>query len=317
MIRNPFYCGRLVRCGESFAGEHEAMITSAEYETLQLLARRGNLPRPQNHEHPFLYRGLLSCGHCGRMLTGERVKGRFVYYRCSRRKAGREVCRPPAPSENQVTAVVKESLGRLKLPSQIIDWSLRAVELMIQRERERLARELRRHEADLAAAQRTLDGLTDLRLAGDLTDAEYRARRPGLLSRLDDAKRDLDDPTERLEQWRTAIAQMFDFGSAALTTFELGDDNERRRLISDAYANCPVTNRMPAPVLRFPYSLVLEAPQVGSGDERPDANRLPPPEWVLHLRENARPGRGRERAFVAWCTRLEEVRTHVPRSPDR
>jgi len=302
VLQNSFYCGEVVRCGEVYPGEHEPMITVADFHRVQELVHRKPTTRPKDREHVFPYRGLLRCGHCGRALSGERVKGRFVYYRCTRRRAGLPVCRPPAPSEAQVTVAIEASLATIALPQTIVDWTLRAVDFHVERERARLERDKRRQQDELARAQQTLDELTDMRLAGDLSDAEYRKRRPALVERLEQLQRDLEDPTARLEEWRSFIAGMLHTGAAALETFLGGTDDEKRQLLAEVYANLPVKDRILAPELRFPYRLLADAPRIFADEQQEDANRVPPPEAVLNRRENARPRSRRERACLAWWT---------------
>ncbi|MCC7540578.1 MAG: recombinase family protein [Deltaproteobacteria bacterium] len=316
LLENPFFCGRIVRCGEVFPGEHEPMLTPGEFERVQAIAHKPTAPRAKKPELAFLWRGLLRCGHCGRGLTAERIKGRFVYYRCSRKRQDRKVCRAPAPSEVQVTGAIEDVFGRVTLPRPIVDWTLRAVDLHIERERARLGRDRRRREAELAVTERTLNDLTDMRLAGDLTDVEYRARRPALLVRVEELRRDLDDPTACLEDWRTFIAGMLQWGEVALAAFRDGSDDEKRRLVVEGCVNLPVRDRILKPELRFPYQALLEAPKIPEGRTQRGVNRLPAPAAVVNLRKNARPRDARVRAFSQWWASIRDILTRAPTIPD-
>ena len=309
VLENPFYCGRIVRCGVVYPGEHEAMITPAEFDRVQELLRRATGARPKNREQVFLYRGLLRCGHCGRGLTGERIKGRFVYYRCSRKRTDREVCRALAPTEAQVTRELESLLARVALPRSMIDWTLRAVDLHVEAEKTSLERHRRRREADLVAAQRALDELTDMRLAGDLSDGEYRTRRPVLLRRVDGLRAEATDATARLEDWRTFIAGTLSWGDTALAAFKNGTDDEKRRLIVEGCVNLPVHDRILKPELRFPYALLGDAPVIPPSSTSRGVNRIPSPRTVLHKQKNARVSNAHQRAFSQWWTKVESVRT--------
>ncbi len=315
LVQNPFYCGRIVRTGEVFAGEHEPMITPSEFDAVQRVVHRTSTPRPhQNRKHRFLYRGLLRCGDCGRALAGERIKGRFIYYRCTRRRLDRPPCRSPAPREASVTAAIEKSLASVTMHPAVVEWTLRAVDLHIERERARHLRERRHRETGLTTAQAAIDQLTDMRLAGDLTEAEYRARRPVLLARVEELRLDLADPTARLEEWRSFIAQMLHWGETALEVFRTGNEDERRALLAEGYTNLAVHDRILTPELRFPYSVLVHAPKLDAGPAEPYTNRLPPPELTLHRRKNARPRTHLERAFLVWQAKVDEVRTLLSRS---
>lgn len=314
VLENPFYCGRVVRCGVVYAGEHEPMLPPAEFAKVQEMLRSTPRARPKKQDLRLLYRGLLRCGHCGRGLTGERIKGKFVYYRCSRKRTDRAVCRAPAPSESHVTETIAGLLGQVALPRTIIDWTLQAVDLHIASEKIRTEREKRRREGDLGAAQRALDDLTDLRLARDLSDAEYRARRPALLGRVEELRAAMTDPTARLEEWRTFIANTLAWGETALAAFEAATDDERRHIVVEGCVNLPVTDRILRPELRFPYSLLMSAPRLSPFTPPGGVNTIPSPSAVLSKRKNAPPSTAQDDAFNLWWTKVENVRTQLSAS---
>jgi site-specific DNA recombinase len=82
MLRNPFYIGliRIKTTGEMFQGAHTPLISKAVFDRVQIVLSGKVAPRSKKHD--FLYRMRISCKECGRHLTGERRKQRFVYYRC-------------------------------------------------------------------------------------------------------------------------------------------------------------------------------------------------------------------------------------------
>lgn len=102
------------------------------------------------------------------------------------------------------------------------------------------------------------------------------------------------------EDWRTLIAGMLHWGETALAAFREGTNDEKRALLVEAYTNLPVRDRILAPELRFPYSVLTHAPNIADGSLDPDTNRHPDPETVLNLRKNARPRDARLRAFSLW-----------------
>jgi site-specific DNA recombinase len=88
ILRNPFYTGHIVFEGKWYVGNHEPMITVAEFNQAQKLLR-GTRARPRRYR--FAYSGLLKCGNCGLTVTAEQKTNRYgstyIYYRCTRGKA--------------------------------------------------------------------------------------------------------------------------------------------------------------------------------------------------------------------------------------
>lgn len=82
ILKNPFYAGilRLRSTGEEFLGRHQPLVSMECFDRVQQ-ALKARTSRRTPTKHYFQYRRSLQCRKCGRMLVGEKQKGR-VYYRC-------------------------------------------------------------------------------------------------------------------------------------------------------------------------------------------------------------------------------------------
>ena len=171
-----------------------------ELAQAQLVRNRERSPR-NNTRHPYLLRGLLVCGRCGRRLVGSRglpgtTSGRYV---CPAR-APRQVpwhCDGASVSatklEPQIWAYVRDLLGapevlRAKYEAGRAD---PAVEGRDAREQERLERKLR-------ALEREVQRLIDAYQADVIELPELRERR----QRIDDHGRALRERLAELRQHR-------------------------------------------------------------------------------------------------------------------
>src|SRR3989338_7084646 len=82
ILTNPFYYGILRYWGEAFEATHEPIITKKLFEKCQsVLKKRG---KPRQSKRTFVFRGLMKCGECGRMITAE-IHKEFTYNRCTKR----------------------------------------------------------------------------------------------------------------------------------------------------------------------------------------------------------------------------------------
>jgi site-specific DNA recombinase len=105
VLSNPIYIGRFRLNGETFEGEHEAIIDLATWQQVQTLrASRQNAPgkgrgRPPTGRHLFVG-GLLRCGLCGCSMSPRRKPNGSEFYRCTKHHAyGPEAC--PMPDINR------------------------------------------------------------------------------------------------------------------------------------------------------------------------------------------------------------------------
>jgi DNA invertase Pin-like site-specific DNA recombinase len=96
MLRNPFYIG-IIRIGttnELFQGEHQPIVKKATFDRVQAVLE-GRFAR-KVAKHDYIFRRFVRCASCDRHLTGERKKGRYVYYRCYKRECSGAVLREDA-----------------------------------------------------------------------------------------------------------------------------------------------------------------------------------------------------------------------------
>lgn len=87
LLKNPFYYGLMVQQGESYRGNHKAIISKKLFDQCQEIAK--GVSKPRNKKHKFLFRGLCSCDSCGCAIVAEKQRG-HSYYRCTNGKGGCE-----------------------------------------------------------------------------------------------------------------------------------------------------------------------------------------------------------------------------------
>lgn len=311
LLRNPFYAGTVVRCGEFYAGEHEPMVTQDEFDRVQEILRRHGTPRRRTHS--FLYAGLLRCGHCGdQLLVGEKAKGRsryYTYYRCHRKEHGRVACRAPAPSEDQVTADIEAYLEKVTLPPHVREWTLSAIDWYYDREGGRAAEMAETARTGIRNAERRLANLTGLVIDGIIDRDEFTVQRGALHHELGRLRRTVESPTAELDDWREKAIRLVTLGSELVTRFRDGADDEKRRLLGVISLNHVVMDRKTTPVLRFPYSLLEDAPRGPASRRPPGLNHLEQPRSSTPTTKTARSRSRNARGYHSWWTLLLGIRT--------
>ena len=286
------------------------MVTREEFARVQAIVRRFDASRPS--VHAFQYRGLLRCGHCGRILTGEQHRNRqghvYTYYRCARRRPGYPMCHAPAPSDAQVTADMLACLNRLHVDPWLHEWSLNAVDWWIEQEKAGLHSTVHAAEEDLRRVETELKRADQLLVKDVLNEASYGELRQELVAQEERLKQTLSEPAAELDAWRTAVAEALTMGACAAPAFENGAEDERRSLLAQLYENFAYIDRKPTPMLRFPYTLLdSERPSLDVKKTR-DVNFPHPSEIPLNGRENARPVDAHLREFTLWSGKLHDVR---------
>jgi hypothetical protein len=81
MLSNVFYTGKFFWKGQLYDGKHEALVSMGMFDHVQrLLTKRRN--GAKGSKKNLLFKGLIRCGECGRMVVGE-TQGPYIYYRCT------------------------------------------------------------------------------------------------------------------------------------------------------------------------------------------------------------------------------------------
>lgn len=170
MLQDPYYTGVVVYKGQEFPGRHEALITPALFERVQLVLAARSRGGQRDRIHFHYLKGLLWCDRCrsqGRenRLIFTRANGRggkYDYYLCRGRQDGN--CDLPYLQAHRVEAEVARHHNTLgapadfaeKLADQLAD-ALREAQTLTQdlhkKQQKRLAELDRREERflDLAA----------------------------------------------------------------------------------------------------------------------------------------------------------------------
>jgi site-specific DNA recombinase len=97
-LTNVIYVGKVDFQGETYTGEHEAIIDETTFARVQkLLARQGpEGPATRRRRHDFLLGGLLRCRVCGSAMTpswSTKAGREYRYYVCTKvDRIGRKAC---------------------------------------------------------------------------------------------------------------------------------------------------------------------------------------------------------------------------------
>ena len=124
ILSNPFYYGHFRYSGEIYEGKHKPIVEKKLFDKVQkVMIERGHPMKSRIEPKPFC--GLLRCGTCAMMITGEdKVKKvckngnihRYVYYHCTK-KSKIIKCAEPCVREEVLAQQLSEILSNYAMPS--------------------------------------------------------------------------------------------------------------------------------------------------------------------------------------------------------
>jgi len=156
-LNNRAYLGETVHNGESYPGEHEAIVPKPLWDKVQHIFANGTSRKrnQETHEVKALLRGIIRCGHCDRsMVCAYTMKKNKVYryYTCmGAKKNGHASCPVRSVPAGEIEAAVISQLRVLLRSPEMIAQTFRAASDLDAQETADLCLEKSNLEIRLAA----------------------------------------------------------------------------------------------------------------------------------------------------------------------
>ena len=228
IFTNIFYTGLYLYRGQIENGKHEPMITTDEFDKMQMIL--GKYGKPRARSHIFTYTGTMICGECSSGITActktKLVKTKnelkdYTFYYCSHRKKGTENCTQKSyiPLED-VEDMIKKEVEKYTISEKFRDWALKILE-------EEHADKVKEREAiykaqlsSLKVSQRELDSLITMRVRELIDDEQYTTRKKELTEKIAIMKQKVSETQSRALGWLQYTEQVFDFAHIAKAKFD-------------------------------------------------------------------------------------------------
>jgi DNA invertase Pin-like site-specific DNA recombinase len=236
MFTNSFYAGVLEREGRTYPGKHKPIVTIEQFEHVQHLLGRPGKPRKTR---TFAYTGLIRCGECGFMVTGEEKVNRwgthYTYYHCSKRRLDRQ-CKQPYLALDDIETQITAFLSEIRLSDQFHRFAAKRLERTMKQKQHDHAAQKDSLVRSQAASTRELDNLTKLRIRDLLSDEEYIKQRQELERKQLGFTQKLDALAEQAKRFEPS-ASIISFNHCLLSRFQAGNLQRRRMILTTVGSN--------------------------------------------------------------------------------
>ncbi len=132
LLTNPRYTGQTTHKGHVYPGEHDAILSVAQFERVQALLSANKVYTHNHQVRRFaLLRRMIRCGHCGGRIMPNWTKSRgreYNYYTCTRKVTeGYGECPLPVLPAGEIETVVVDQLRALLRHPDVIARTYREV----------------------------------------------------------------------------------------------------------------------------------------------------------------------------------------------
>ena len=253
LLNNPIYYGDFYWKGILYNGNHTPIISKYLFEKVQqMLNKRSSCPTGRQ-KHDFLFHGLMTCGHCGCAMVAELKKGKYVYYHCT---GNRGKCPEKYSREELIDQKFTESLGRIQLDKEVVDW---IVEIM----NSSTADERAQRDAQVAALgqqkqklEARLDKMYLDKLDGILDDEEYKRLSNNYRADLSDMKFKIEQLQSKNQERITDSNRVLELAQKAASLYSAQISDEKRKLLNCVYSNSTFAGGELTANFRKPFDLI-------------------------------------------------------------
>ncbi|NNM86442.1 MAG: hypothetical protein HKL96_11885 [Phycisphaerales bacterium] len=231
------------------------MVDRPTFERVQVLLGG---KRYQNHTLTYAG-GLITCGHCGAVITGETVtkkpSGReYVYYRCSRYTAeGHPRIRL---TEREVDVQVLALFARIKLPDDLRHWFQQCLLAWSKQDRQQTIDETADLHRQLAQVKLQRDRLLNLRIMEEINPDTYAAKDTELRDRLANLELCLQAQGRGRDEHGDLAIKVFELSQAPADKWLTAESREKRQLLEIICLNLKLEGENVVFAMRKPFDVL-------------------------------------------------------------
>jgi site-specific DNA recombinase len=237
ILNNPFYTGviRIKKTDEVYQGNHEPLISTKLFETVQDILCGRFHTRAKHHE--LLFRRLIRCAACAYAAIGELRKG-HVYYRCHTR-----TCPTNTVKEEAVETVVAEKLEKLQFTDEekaYLAGEIRDLKARCIREKEQVIGNL---NVRLEQVNQRITKATDAYLDGILERDIFEERKRTLLFERQSIQGTLTDLKANRTSVPEALEKFLEHAGSAWLLYKQADPEQKRRMVKTLSSNLTLRSK--------------------------------------------------------------------------
>jgi len=218
ILKKKAYTGIIEYNGESYEGNFEPIVSLSDFSAVQEALKVKAKPRKVKKGHNFPFLGLLTCGECGAAVTAQWAKGKYIYYRCTKRLGH---CSQKYLQQDQLIKQLKGRLENIALKDAHAEYMLAEIvkwEKQDKFDNRDFAQNL---ETKLIETDNKLNKLVDVYLEGNIEKENYLVKKDELIKTKTDLHLRKSDFGRKGNNWiepmRNFIKEANCAGNAALS----------------------------------------------------------------------------------------------------
>ncbi|HVC35844.1 MAG TPA: recombinase family protein [Candidatus Dormibacteraeota bacterium] len=264
MFNNPRYAGLIPVPGKADTYEkasYKPMVSEEEYNRVQeLLNRKGT--RKLATRKVFTFRGTMTCGECGCMITAEDTMRyykngttqKFTYYHCTHQ---RPCTQRKNTREESLEQQFNELLIKRKILPQFKDWALETLDSQNDVESVNIAVVLASQNRTIEATHREMKKLISMAAKELISEDQFKNEQNDLDDRIKILEKELKRTKEQAENWYVTFTKAFEVAIDGVERFNNGSVNVKKEILENIGQN-PVLLDGRLQIDTFPWLVLIE-----------------------------------------------------------
>ena len=257
MIKNPFYYGVMRWLSNLYPHNYPPLISKELFDKCQEVSSGWNKKPTKYGDKPFVFRGLISCKHCGCTITPEIKKGKYVYYHCTdyhRIHSEPVVWIPEAKLMAQVESLFKS----IKIPSDTMEILVQGMMESFVAERDFYHDQVSALEKQYHDIDKKLEVAYEDRLSQRITVEQYdklvlkeKPKQEVILNKI-------KLHTKADEKYLLTASLLLELVSRAYELFMSSEVHEKRQLLKMILQNCLLDGEKLVFIYANPFDKIIE-----------------------------------------------------------
>ena len=255
LLKNPFYYGVIVHKGEMYQGSHEPIISKQLFDKVQRVMEQRGKPRKAKEKLAlaFAFRGVFTCGECGRAITAEKKTkkcGRtYTYYRCTKKN---RVCHQKYLEERPLVEKLNKLFQKVALNDSLKDFFLKNWQEDYKKAQTEKpsAQNLKQ---DLKNLEKKQMRLLDVYFEQTISEEEYTKAKEKIINDKIALKEKMEDFGRKGNNWLEPFKEWILSAHQAVRVADTENLEEKRMFLQKIGSNFQLTGQKVACILRFSW----------------------------------------------------------------
>ena len=260
ILTSRAYIGEVQYRQQWYPGAHEPLVDRTTFDRVQQL-----LGGQTYRSHELTYASeLITCGHCGRPITGERKTKHtksgpkdYVYYRCARyTPTGHPRIRV---REQELDKQILALFDRLRIQDDNVrHWFRRVLQAKTRKGQKHSAEQRVELTRQLTAIQNQQDRLLNLRLLEEIDEGTFATKNTEFRDRIAQVKLQLETCDRRRAEHSEIALKAFELSQSLREKWLTADYQAKRRLLEIVCLNFRLDGVSLVPTIRKPFDVLAE-----------------------------------------------------------